>query len=176
MVQYREIPIEELKRDTFQAFIRRQIVSKCWRKTDGRWEIQDAPFVDDWGEKEYAILVECLQNTIRTGGLVYGAFIDGRLKGFVSVEGNPIGSNNQYRDLSSLHVSQEVRGRGIGRALFLAAKRFAKEKGAEKLYISAHSAVETQAFYKAMGCVEATEYNAAHTKREPCDCQLECVL
>ena len=47
------------------------------------------------------------------------------------------------------------------------------EKGAGKLYISAHSAVESQAFYKAMGCVEAKEINAAHAEKEPFDCQLE---
>ena len=32
-------------------------------------------------------------------------------------------------------------------------KEWAKQKGAKKLYISAHSAVESQAFYKSMGCV-----------------------
>ena len=48
------------------------------------------------------------------------------------------------------------------------------EKKAKKLYISAHSAVESQAFYKAMGCVEAEEYNAEHVEKEPYDCQLEC--
>ena len=42
-----------------------------------------------------------------------------------------------------------------------------------KLYISGHSAVETQAFYKAMGCVEAKEYNQKHVELEPYDCQLE---
>ena len=30
-------------------------------------------------------------------------------------------------------------------------KEWAKQKGAKKLYISAHSAVESQAFYKSMG-------------------------
>ena len=46
----------------------------------------------------------------------------------------------------------------------------------KKLYISAHSAVESQAFYKKMGCVEAEEYDPAHTAAEPCDCQLEYLL
>ena len=46
----------------------------------------------------------------------------------------------------------------------------------EGLYISAHSAVESQAFYKKMGCVEAEEYDPAHTAAEPCDCQLEYLL
>ncbi|MCI8896985.1 MAG: hypothetical protein HFI61_04170, partial [Lachnospiraceae bacterium] len=34
-------------------------------------------------------------------------------------------------------------------------------------------AVETQAFYRAMGCVEAQEYNKEHVEKEPYDCQLE---
>ena len=49
----------------------------------------------------------------------------------------------------------------------------AKSNGAEKLYISAHSAVESQAFYHAMGCVEAVEYKKEHVEQEPYDRQLE---
>ena len=104
----------------------------------------------------------CLQNTVCTGGAVFGAFADGVLKGFVSVESAPLGRNGDYRDLSSLHVSQELRGQGIGRRLFALAREFAREQGALKLYISAHSAVETQAFYRAMGCTEAQEYDPEH--------------
>ena len=55
-------------------------------------------------------------------------------------------------------------------------KTWAKEHAAEKLYISDHSAVESQAFYRSMGCVEAKEHNRAHVEKEPWDCQLECVL
>jgi N-acetylglutamate synthase-like GNAT family acetyltransferase len=69
-----------------------------------------------------------------------------------------------------------MRGKSIGKELFRLSKAWAKEHGAQKLYISAHSSVETQAFYRAMGCVEAVEYNEAHVAAEPCDCQMECVL
>lgn len=48
--------------------------------------------------------------------------------------------------------------------------------GGEKLYISSHSAVETQAFYRGMGCRDAEEIDAAHAAREPFDCQLEYIL
>ena len=44
----------------------------------------------------------------------------------------------------------------------------------KKLYISAHSAVESQAFYHKMGCAEAAVYNQSHVETEPYDCQLEC--
>ena len=79
-------------------------------------------------------------------------------------------------NLSNIHVSQDMRRQGIGKELFTLTKTWANEHGAEKLYISAHSAVESQAFYKSMGCVEAVEYNQELAEKEPCDCQLECVL
>lgn len=176
MVQFRWISADMLCRDLFNDFIRRQVVTQCWRKENGQWVIKDVPFIDDWGEKEYAFLVSCLRNTLRTGGFVYGAFVQGKLKGFVSVEAGLFGGAQKYLDLSSIHVSQDLRGQGIGKALFLAAKEWARQQGAGKLYISAHPAVETQAFYKKMGCVEAEVYNQKHVEKEPCDCQLECRL
>lgn len=118
----------------------------------------------------------CLKNTLAAGGFVYAAFCDGALKGFVSVEAAPFGGEQGYLDLSSIHVSWDMRGRGVGRALFAAAKEWARDHGGRKLYISAHSAVESQAFYKAMGCVEAQVYHPGHVEAEPYDCQLECAL
>lgn len=176
MIQYRELHANEIRRETFQNFIRRQTVTKCWRKENQEWVIKDAPFIDDWSESDYQTLTACLKHTIQTGGFVYGAFCDGNLKGFVSVESNLSGNEHQYLDLSSLHVSEDMRGQKIGKSLFFAAKKWAKDKGARKLYISGHSAVETQAFYKAMGCVEAQTYHQKHIEEEPYDCQLECAL
>ena len=92
------------------------------------------------------------------------------------MESERFGSENQYLDLTSIHISEDMRRKGIGKALFLAAGRWAGEQGAKKLYISAHSAVESQAFYRAMGCVEAAEYQRAHVEAEPYDCQLEYVI
>lgn len=174
MIQYRELCAEEIDRKLFQSFVRRQIVTKCWRKENGTWRIKDAPFVDDWSEADYQILVTCLKNTAASGGFVYAAFDDGRLKGMVSVEPELLGAEQKYLDLSCIHVSEEMRGQGIGKTLFYAAKEWAKRKGGRKLYISAHSAVESQAFYKAMGCVEAQKYDKKHVVAEPYDCQLEC--
>ena len=76
-------------------------------------------------------------------------------------------------DLTNIHVSEDVRRRGIGKKLFEEATFWEKKQGAEKIYISAHSAVESQAFYKAMGCVEAKQYQQKHVEQEPFDCQLE---
>lgn len=176
MLQYKELRAEEICRELFRYFIRHQNVTKCWRKENDCWVIKDDPFIDDWTESDYQFLVECLKNTVTSGGFVYAAFDDGRLKGFTSVEPSLFGGSQCYLDLSSLHVSEDMRGRGIGKSLFLAAKEWAGQHGARKLYISGHSAVETQAFYKAMGCAPAEVYHMEHVEREPYDCQLECKL
>lgn len=175
-MQYRSLQEHEINRELFRDFIRRQVVTKCWRRENGEWVIKDAPFIDDWTEKDYEALIECLKYTVASGGLVYGAFCEYRLKGFTAVLPEIFGGENKYIDLAAIHVSQDMRGTGIGTVLFKEAKRWAKEKGAEKLYISAHSAVESQAFYKRMGCVEAKWYKKEHVEEEPLDCQLEVKL
>ncbi len=175
-IYYRLLCEKELCRSLFDGFIRRQQVVKCWRRENGQWTIKDAPFIDDWSEENYKLLIKCLQNTIQTGGFVYGAFCGGTLKGFTSVEAAFLGSAKQYLDLSCIHVSQDLRGQGIGAVLFQEARNWAKKKGGKKLYISAHSAVETQAFYQRMGCVDALEYDQHHVEAEPFDRQLECIL
>lgn len=172
-VTCRKLKEDEINRSLFSEFRRRQIVTDCWRRVDGEWVIKPEPFVDEWSEENYAFLVECLKNTVCTGGIVYGAFLEGHLKGFTSVEEELFGSGKQYADLTCIHVSEELRGSGIGKKLFLLAADWARGHGAKKLYISAHSAVESQAFYRRLGCVEAEEYSREHVEREPYDCQLE---
>ncbi len=176
MIQYRRINREEINRELFAGFIRRQVVTDCWRREEGEWVVRSDPFIDDWTEEDYQKLEECLKRTLDRGGFVYGAFQNGILKGFASVEAGLFGGEQGYLDLSCIHVSEDMRGRGIGRALFVAAGGWARDQGGRKLYISAHSAVESQAFYKAMGCVEAEVYHQGHVEEEPYDCQLECGL
>lgn len=126
VVTYRELSADEITRDLFTSFIRRQVVTDCWRKVDGKWVVRADPFVDDWSEEDYQTLIACLRNTVATGGFVCGAFVDGVLKGFVSVESEPLGARREYLDLSSLHVSQDMRGNGIGRELFGRARDWAR--------------------------------------------------
>ena len=83
---------------------------------------------------------------------------------------------DRYLQLSSLHTSYEYRGNGVGKQLFSMACNEAKDLGAKKLYISSHSSEESQKFYKAVGCVEAIEYDKKLVEEEPCDCQLEYTL
>ena len=115
---YKNLQENEISRELFRHFVRHQTVVKCRRKENGKWIIKDDPFIDDWSEADYKFLVSCLRNTAATGGLVYAAFCEGVLKGFVSVEPKLFGENHRYLDLSSIHVSEDMRGKGVGTALF----------------------------------------------------------
>lgn len=176
MITYKELSVNDIDISMFNSFDRRQNVTKCRRKVNGKWIIKEVAFIDNWSQREYEEGTRYLKNLINAGGYVVGAFCNEHLKGFMSVENKTFGINFKYMNLSNIHVSRDMRGNGIGRELFELAKTWAKQHGAEKLYISAHSSVESQAFYKAVGCVEAVEYNQYLAEKEPCDCQLEYVL
>lgn len=128
LLKYRMLNAEEVNREIFKDFIRYQNVTKCWRKENGKWIIKDAPFIDDWTESDYQKLIFCLKNTIASNGFVYAAFYDGKLKGFVSVESGIFGGKQGYCDLSSIHISEDMRRKGIGRILFLRQKNGRNKK------------------------------------------------
>lgn len=173
---YREIKEEEIGFSLFEHFDRSQQVTKCRRRTDGIWTVRNIEFTDDWSGDDIFRLILQLKTNAKNGGFVYGAFIKGQLKGFASVDPDFFGTVCRYLDLSNIFVSRDFRRSGIGKRLFEKSKEWAKYRGADRLYISAHSAVESQSFYSAMGCTEAQEYNMALVQKEPCDCQLECTL
>ena len=94
MTEYRSLQEQEINRTLFRSFIRRQVVDKCFRRENGAWVVRSDPFIDDWTEEDYQTLICCLRNTVRTGGLVLGAFSGGELKGFASVESRFFGGEN----------------------------------------------------------------------------------
>ncbi len=176
MPEYRMLCREDLTSDLLNSFQRRQEVTHCWRRENGSWQIRPVAFVDDWTQQDRDFVIWCMGEIQKSGGMTAGAFLDGQLKGLAAVSAEPLGSRGQYLELSGLWVSQDQRGRGIGRRLVELAKAFAREKGGEKLFVSSHPSVETQAFYQAMGFTEAEETSATHAQREPLACQIECVL
>ena len=173
MTDYVFLKAADIQRSLFAHFIRRQVVTKCWRQRDGEFVILDDPFVDDWDEAAYDRLLRDLRDILGAQGMALGAFRVSELKGFAAARAELFGRKKEYLDLPYLHVSEDLRGQGIGRALFERVKRWAAVRGAGKLYISAHSSVESQAFYRALGCVDAVEPNADHIRLEPYDLQME---
>ena len=69
------------------------------------------------GRKTTASCANACKTPVATGGQVWGAFLEGRLKGFASVEGPLIGSQKQYADLTSIHVSADAGATAWGAAV-----------------------------------------------------------
>ena len=161
---------------SLDGFIRRQEVSHCWRKREGRWQLLPIAYVEDWTLEDRRRRAEDVLRHVEDGDPVYGAWDQGLLIGLAQLALPRFGSREQYIDLARFHVSLPYRGRGIGRRLFSMTCAGARELGASRLYISAHSAREPMAAYRALGCAEAAEVNQLLAEKEPCDVPLEYVL
>ncbi|MGM7703242.1 GNAT family N-acetyltransferase [Pseudalkalibacillus sp. Hm43] len=173
MIHYKSLKEEDLSHDFLKDFNRYQETNQIVYKNNADYIIKQDHFVDHWDEAHKARVIGELKSCIITGGAVIGAFDKEALVGFANIEGKKFGSRNQYFELPYIHVSQEKRGHGIGKKLFEHCCESAIEKGAEKLYIGAHPAVETQQFYRSLGCTYAEEINEEIFNREPLDIQLE---
>ena len=176
-----EIYYETLTSDNFSStsldgFIRHQEVTQCWMRIHGQLQLRPVSFTEEWDQNKLRSVADEILQGIRSGGTAIGARCNGQIIGFALVCGKRFGSANQYTELQLLHVSEPFRKLGIGRKLFELAADAAQQSGAKKLYISAHSSLESQAAYRRMGCTEALEPDAAHVAAEPFDIQMEYVL
>ena len=176
-IQYRQLGIEDISPDMLTYFNRYQVVTKSWRKHGNEYVLEDTPFIDDWSEeKKHRTVTVGFPEAIRSGGCVFGAFDAEKLIGFAVIPGDFIGKEKQYLQLDNMQVSYEYRHKGMGRKLFLLCAEAGKALGAQKLYISAQSSQESQAFYRAMGCVNAEEIIPELFEQEPFDVHMEYVL
>ena len=176
---FREISATDIVSPLFAGIQRHQHVTRVVARdgSTGEWVEQPADYVDDWDAETIRSLTPYVRNTADTGGLVLGAFDDEDvLVAFVTAESDPMGAAGDYLELTALHVSEELRGRHIGRQLFLRAAHWARERGATKLFLSTNPAIETQRFYEGLGCVDATEPLVPHGVPDPRDRPLEYVL
>lgn len=173
---FRFLSPEECAPGLLDSFERFQRVTRCWRREGEHWVLKEAPFIDDWDAGEKREVVSLFRTLTGRGGAVYGAFHQGVLIAFGALDAILFGSRRQYLQLVLLHVSQRYRNRGIGTEIFFQLARTAHGLGAQKLYISTQSSLETQAFYKRLGCVHAQEVDSGLAQAEPRDIQLEYAL
>ncbi|MBM7585125.1 putative GNAT superfamily acetyltransferase [Bacillus pakistanensis] len=175
-IKFIELDSNDLTTTLLKTFNRYQETNQVLFKANDQYRFKADHFVDQWEDEKKALVIQSLQNCVKSGGGVIGAFLEGRLVGFASVEGELFGSDNEYLELSYIHVSNEIRNSGLGKELFGLCCSKAKQLGAKKLYIAAHPSEETQHFYSAVGCTFAMEINQEIYVKEPLDIQLEFTL
>ncbi len=176
IIKYVELTENNFNVNSLDGFIRRQKVSECWRRDGEDYALKPVSYIEDWSLEERRQMAEKILNALKDGSAAFGAVCGNEIVGFALINAGVFGSENQYIDLEEFYVSEPFRREGIGKALFNLACGAAKNFGAVKLYISAHSAMDSIAAYKSYGCVFAKEVNKILAEKEPFDLQLEFML
>lgn len=133
-------------------------------------------FTEDWTVEKYREVAAGISCRLEKDLSAFAAFCGNRIVGFVTVEHEVFGKSAKYVNLEQFQISEGFRAHGTGRKLFTLACTEAKNLGAQKLYISSHSSKESQAAYRALGCVPASEVNGKMAEEEPFDIQMEFVV
>jgi len=168
---YKVESVRDISINMLDNFDRRQVVTQRYDLTDNIKSIQPISFVDDWSENtKHEIVKKFFMSEDYYNSGVYDK---GKLVAFTSLYLYPIGPEQEYLEMKMLHVDKAFRGKGLGKLLFADAAQKAKALKAKKLYISAHSAVETQEFYMALGCVDTTWISPKAFEEEPYDIHME---
>lgn len=175
-ISYNRLNHDSFSINSLDDFIRYQKITECWRNIDGEWKLVPISFEENWSPEQLRETASEIVLHMEKDQTAFGAFDAEKLVGFVTVSRELFGTTAKYAQLECFQVSYPYRGNGIGRKLFEMACVEAKKFGAEKIYISGHSSKESQAAYKALGCVHAKEVNQRLAQEEPCDVQLEYAL
>jgi GNAT superfamily N-acetyltransferase len=92
------------------------------------------------------------------------------------LDGRWIGAHRAMLDLTFIHVTRELRGSGLGGELFDRSVALARERGAERMYISASDSRATVDFYLRRGMRLASPPDPRLHEIGPRDIHLELVL
>ena len=154
---FREIHPTELDGAFLWDFDSYQCYHRMWEKQNDQWALKRTRVVRQWSDEKKLRITAYLSSLLSAGSCVLGAFVEERLGGFLALDKTPGGDRGQYRNLLLLFVDAGYRRLGIGKNLFIECVKKASAMGAEKLFISSIPAVETVAFYLAVGCEDARE-------------------
>ena len=172
-LQYKRLDNNNFTGHSLDGFVRHQTVAACWRKTGGGWQLVTNVYEENWSQAQCRRMAEDVLHHINLDQTGFGAFDGERIIGFATVSHRIFGAAARYVQLVCFQISEEYRRQGIGRRLFSMICEEARQLGADKLYISAHSSKESQAAYRALGCSFAEEINEKLAAAEPFDVQME---
>ena len=172
-IKYKRLDNNNFTGNSLDGFVRHQTVTECWRKTDNDWKLVPNIYEENWSRVQCRKMAEEVVHHINLDQTGFGALDGERIIGFATVSHRIFGVTARYVQLVCLQISEDHRRQGIGRRLFSLACEEARQLGADKLYISAHSSKESQAAYRALGCVLAEEINEELAAAEPFDVQME---
>ena len=172
-IRYERLNHKNFDSRSLDGFIRHQTVHESWRKIDGAWQLIPNEYEENWDLNRRRKIAADIKRHMEADQSAFGAFSGDQLVGFITVSHALFGQSARYAQLVCFQVSEPFRRQGIGKRLFALTVGELAMLGADRLYISAHSSRESQAAYRALGCVDAAEINAFLAAEEPFDVPLE---
>ncbi|MBI9014650.1 MAG: GNAT family N-acetyltransferase [Clostridiales bacterium] len=171
-ITYRRLNFDEC--DRIQEIDITQYIKNAWRVIDGKRQLVEIDYLETNWPDGFERYRNALENIMKDGGIAFGAFnSDGSMVGFVSLNMTTFGETSKYILLDSMFVSNNSRGKGIGKKLFELCCEKGRKCGVDKIYICAGSAEDTVAFYRNCGCIDAIEINRFLYEQDTRDLQLE---
>ena len=138
-ITYLMLTRENFRTDSLDNFKRYQKIQECWRKINNMLVLVPYEFIEDWDLSKRRKVAEAILKVIDHKNVVYGAYFQYKIVGFIYLSDKLFGRDNQYIELIMFQVSEMFRKKGIGKLLFKFACEDARNLGVLKLYISAHS-------------------------------------
>lgn len=170
------ITFERLSRDDagkIAEMDRTEKVTRGYEVRDGTLRSRELDWdVPPWSAERVAEFVAATTAEVDGGGAFFGALDDGRLVGFAVLAHKFLGSDTGAIELTILHVSRPYRRHGVAARLLTTAADLARERGAQRLYISATPSESAVGFYFKQGCRLAPEVDEELFAREPEDIHL----
>lgn len=132
---------------------RTELIEKLYVLKEGKLLLSKQRFdMKGWPEGEPEHYTPVLLESFDRGAPFWGVFEHDRLVAAASVDPKKRGKNGSLLQLSFLHVSHPQRGQGLARILFDYCVEYAKENGADGLYISSTPSENSVNFYQHLGC------------------------
>lgn len=156
MISIIELDSGKIQQNMLMDFHHQQIIKRKWIM-DNDWKLVGCSDLREWSIEKRIWITHYLQQQVKRGGTVLGAFEKEVLVGFCCIDGYLLGKTAQYANLTMLFIDDEWKRQGIGKLLFENICKCAVKMKADKLFISAIPSFETIAFYFNMGCVDAKE-------------------
>ena len=152
---------------------RTELIEQLYILQEGQLTLSKQRFdMKDWPEGEAEHYTPVLLESFDQGAPFWGVFNQGKLVAAASVDPQWRGQKGTLLQLSFLHISHSQRRQGLGRILFNYCVEYAKEKGADGLYISSIPSENSVNFYQHLGCQLIDIPDTQLYEREPEDIHL----
>ena len=105
----------DLHTQMLAGFQHRQVISDKWVKDGNGYELIKTDEIREWDKDKRIWIPGYLMQQIERGGTAAGAFMNGRIIGFASLDGILMSRPEKYANLTMLFIDNRWQRQGIGK-------------------------------------------------------------